>query len=157
LLILWGGIVKIYPAYFFDERYLIMKYMIFIYSFFVLGICASISAAQPDHTTKPGFLEGHLKVFSSKEVDLADQTQSQASTQEYAEYPLIILSKDGKKEIARVTADAKGNYRVALPPGDYILDVKGRARGHLRAKPEPFTVVANKTVRVDMTIDTGVR
>ena len=76
----------------------------------------------------------------------------------YADYPLIILSQDGKQEIARVTADETGKYRVALPPGDYILDVQRRPpKGHIRAKPQPFTVVSNQTVRVDMDIDTGVR
>lgn len=79
--------------------------------------------------------------------------------QTYAEYPLIIFSKDGKKEkeIARVTADGNGNYRVALPPGAYILDVQDRGRKHIRAKPQRFTVVSNQTVRVDMDVDTGIR
>lgn len=90
-------------------------------------------------------------------MQLSDQTQSQDSVPNYADFPLIILTQAREKEVARVTADAKGNYRIALSPGDYILDVQGRVRGHLRAKPEPFTVVSNKTVRVDMTIDTGVR
>ena len=68
-----------------------------------------------------------------------------------------LRSKDGKKEIARITADENGNYRLELPPGDYVLDVQGRAPGHVRAKPQPFTVVSNETVRVDMNIDTGIR
>jgi len=56
-----------------------------------------------------------------------------------------------------VTADGNGNYRVALPPGDYVLDVQRRARARVRATPQPFTVVSGQTVRVDMDIDTGVR
>ena len=76
----------------------------------------------------------------------------------YAGYPLIILSQDGKKEIARVIADANGNYRATLPPGDYILDVeRRRPKGHIRAKPKPFKVVSSQTVRVDMDVDAGVR
>ena len=71
--------------------------------------------------------------------------------------PLIILSQDGKKEIARVTADENGKYRVAVPPGEYILDVQDRKRRHVRAAPQPFTVASNQTVHVDMNIDTGVR
>ena len=108
--------------------------------------------------TPPGFLEGHLKVISLKEVELADATPSQKTGENYADYPLIILSRDGKQEIARVTADETGKYRVALPPGDYILDVQRRPpKGNIRAKPQPFTVISNQTVRVDMDIDTGVR
>ena len=79
------------------------------------------------------------------------------TAQTYAEYPLVILSQDRKKEIARVTADAKGHYHLALPPGEYILDVQDRLRKHVRAKPQPFTVVSNQTVRVNMDMDTGIR
>ncbi len=117
----------------------------------VLACTASVNAAPP------GFLEGHLKIFSPKEVELADGNPPKNTAEDYAKYPLTILSGDGKKEIARVTADGNGNYRTELPPGDYVLDVVGRTRGHLRAKPRPFKVVSKQTVRVDMDIDTGVR
>lgn len=105
-----------------------------------------------------GFLEGHLRILTSKDVELAEGNPPKFSGANYAEYPLIVLSPDSKKEIARVAAGENGDYRVALPPGDYILDVQGRLpKGHVRAKPQPFTVVSNQTVHVDMNIDTGVR
>jgi hypothetical protein len=108
-------------------------------------------------TEPPGFVEGHVKILSGKEVELADGNARAITAENYAQYPLIILSEGGKKEIARLTADGNGNYRIALQPGDYVLDVQGRARGHVRAKPQRFTVVSNHTVRVDLDIDTGVR
>jgi hypothetical protein len=104
-----------------------------------------------------GFVEGHLKIISSREVELADQTPSEGTEVNYADYPLVILSRDGKNEIARITADENGNYRVALPPGDYLLDVQDRRRRHVRATPQTFTVVANQIVHVDMNVDTGIR
>jgi hypothetical protein len=117
----------------------------------VIGCLASDNAAL-------GFLEGRLRILASKDVELAEGNSPKFSDGNYAEYPLIILSQDGKKEIARATADENGNYRVALPPGDYILDVQRRPpKGHIRAKPQPFTVASNQTVHVDMNIDTGVR
>jgi hypothetical protein len=117
--------------------------------FLVLAGSATASDALPS-----GVMEGHLKILSSKPVDIGDENAATVTAENYADYPLIILSQEGKKEIARVTADENGNYRVALPPGDYILDVQGRARKHVRWKPQPFTVVSNQTVRVDMAIDT---
>jgi len=44
------------------------------------------------------------------------------------------LNQD-KKQIARVAAHENGNYRVVLPPGDYVLKVQERTRTHLRCKP----------------------
>jgi hypothetical protein len=104
-----------------------------------------------------GLLEGHLKIVSLKEVELADTSPSKGTAANYADYPLVILSQDAKKEVTRIAADGNGNYRVALPPGNYILDVQDRARRHLRAKPQPFTIVSNQIVHVEMDIDTAIR
>ena len=132
--------------------YCSLRYLIAGCIFLILVGCAASSNALP-----PGFMEGHLKILSPKEVELADGDTPAVTSETYAEYPLIIVSRDRKKEIARVTANRNGNYRVKLTPGDYVLDVQGRAPGHVRAKPQPFTVVSNQTVRVDMDIDTGIR
>jgi len=127
-----------------------LKYLIAAWTFLVLlGTASSINA------TPQGFLEGQLKILSHRPVELADENTAAAAAKNYADYPLIILSRPDKKEITRVTADRDGNYRVALPPGDYILDVQRGESAHFRAKPQPFTVVANETVRVDMAISTG--
>jgi len=104
-----------------------------------------------------GFLEGHLKIISPKEVELADETPSKMTIDNYVDYPLVVLSRDQKTEVAHITPDKNGNYRIGLPPGDYVLDVQNRRRRHVRSKPQPFTVVANQTVQLDMVIDTGVR
>lgn len=143
--------MKIDLAHFFAVMTSLLKYPISACFFLLLAGSTSVDAASP------GFLEGHLKILSSREVELADGTPASATAKRYAEFPLIILSQGEKKEIARITADANGNYRVALPPGHYVLDVQGRVRGHLRAKPHRFTIVSNETVRMDMNIDTGVR
>ena len=128
-----------------------LKCLTSVCTFALLAGTASIEAAPQ------GFVEGHLKIISPREVELADQTPSKIIAENYAAYPLIILSPDQKKEIARVTADENGNYRVALPPGDYVLDVQDRRHRHVRAAPQPFTIAPNQTAHVDMSIDTGVR
>jgi len=128
------------------------KQLIFVFAVFVVAFTA-LSDAAPE-----GFVEGHLKIVSSKEVELADGTPSPVTAENYSDYPLVILSRDGKKEVANVIADKNGNYRVTLPPGDYILDVQGRMpKGHVRGRPQPFTIVSNQTAHVDMNIDTGIR
>jgi hypothetical protein len=120
--------------------------------FLMLAGSASVKAAAE------GFIEGHLKIVVIRAVEPDNMPQSAPET--YANYPLIILSQDGKREIARLTADKSGNYRIALPPGAYILGVQERpaeerAAERIHANPQPFTVVSNQTVRVDMTIFIG--
>jgi hypothetical protein len=126
------------------------------YVFVAVRIGTQATLAAP-----PGFVEGHLDIVSLKEAELAHDNgppvTPKAYPQNYGQYPLIILSKEGQKEVARATADEQGNFRVSLAPGDYILDIQGRGRGLVRANPQPFTVVSGQTVHVDMNLDTGIR
>jgi|SRR5438876_7618197 len=142
-----GGIGKIYPAHFFA---MFRKYLIAACVFLILAGTESINAAPE------GLLEGHLRIVSLRAVEPSDNMpRTTVAPETYAEYPLIILSQDGKNEIAHVTADENGNYRIALPPGNYVLDVQGRVSKRLRARPQQFTVVSNQTVRLDMSIFIG--
>ena len=122
---------------------------------------AVLAGTWSNFAASPGFVEGHLSIASLKEVELAHEKSptvtSKAHPQNYDEYPLIVLTSNGQRRVARAIADREGNYRVGLPPGDYILDVQGRGPGGIRATPRPFTVISNQTVRVDMNIDTGIR
>jgi hypothetical protein len=130
-----------------------LKYLISVWLLIPIG-CGMSGTAVP-----PGFLEGHLKiVFLGAAAEPSDNMpRSTVAPKSYSEYPLVILSQEGKKEVARVTANENGNYRVSLPPGAYILDVEGRVAKRLRARPQEFTVSPNETVRVDMSIIIGFR
>jgi hypothetical protein len=127
--------------------------------YFIFASIASIvtCSARLGHAADSGVLEGHLTIVSPKGVDSADASPSKGAARDYAAYPLLILSKDRKKEIRQLTADTDGNYHVSLPPGEYVLDAKGRAPKRIRATPKPFTIVSKHTVRVDFDLDTGIR
>jgi hypothetical protein len=90
---------------------LFLKYLIAGCFFLIPVGCTASNNAVP-----PGFVQGHLNIVSPKPVELADGNALAVTAETYTEYPLIIFSQDGKKEIAWVTADENGNYRVALPP-----------------------------------------
>ena len=126
--------------------------------YLIIASSLSLAGTPPADASPPGFMEGHLKItwLGAAEAEASDEMPRQAVAPEtYAKYPLIVLSEDGKSEISRVTADGNGNYRVALPPGNYILDVQDRAAKRLRAKPQPFSVVSNQTAHVDMNVIIG--
>ncbi len=123
------------------------RFLFAVCTFLMLAETASIEAATQ------GFMEGHLKIVSIRAVDSGEMPT--VAPESYVQYPLIILSREEKKEVARVTADESGNYRVALTPGAYILDVQDRAAKRIYANQQPFTIVSNQTVRVDLTIFIG--
>ena len=129
-----------------------IKYLASVSTVFLLASSALVTAAEQ------GFVEGHMKIIFGMAVGPSDEMpRPEIKPQSYAEYPLIVLSQEDKKEIARVTADQSGNYRVALAPGNYVLDVQDRVRKRVRAKPQPFTVTSDQTVRVDMNVVIGFR
>jgi len=120
---------------------------------FAIALSTAVSAQAP----ATGVLQGHLKIISLETAKPADGSVPTATPQTYLEYPLAVLTADGKQQIASITADTQGNFRAELPPGSYLLDIENRVRKHVRAKPVPFTVTANQTVHVNMEMDTGVR
>jgi hypothetical protein len=129
-----------------------LKHLAFALGVFLIACSASLKAAEQ------GFLEGHLKIIFGMAAQQSDDMPRPAIAPEsYAQYPLIVLSQEEKKEIARVAADETGNYQVVLPPGNYVLDIQDRLAKHIRAAPRPFTVVSNQTVHVDMNILIGIR
>lgn len=120
----------------------------------IAGIVFVILLGAPRANCGPpsGFLEGHLKIISPMYAERDDANVPRATVKTYAEYPLVVLSQDGQREIARVIADANGNYRAVLPPGAYILDMQDRARKRVHAKPQPFTIKSNETIHLDMNV-----
>src|SRR5438045_4987884 len=98
-----------------------IKYLACVSAVFLLASSALVTAAEQ------GFVQGHMKIIFGMAVGPSDDMpRPEIKPQSYAEYPLIVLSQEEKKEIARVTADENGNYRVALPPGYYVQDIQDR-------------------------------
>lgn len=107
--------------------------------------------------SSPGVVEGQVRIILSKGgTHLADDTSPSNEKIPYADYPVLILSKDRKTEVAQVTADADGRFRTSLPAGDYVLDVKRNTRHRLRVTARPFTVVGGQTVQVEMEIESAI-
>ena len=106
---------------------------------------------------RPARDDDDLKIFSMETAKPADGSAQTVTQQTYQEYPLVVLSQNGKRQVAMITADAQGNFRANLAPGTYVLDIQDRVRKHARAKPVTFTVVSGQSVRVNIEMDTGIR
>ncbi len=119
-------------------------------------------AATPTPTPAPGgFVEGKLAIGAQRGADLADDVPAPGNTSAVGEHALVIRSRAGAAELKEIKTDEQGQYRVALPAGDYVLELKdSRARHASPRAPaiqRAFTVTANETVRVDMQVPVDIR
>ena len=112
---------------------------------------ASMDAAAP----VAGIIEGQLKILSENgaSLDGVSRKDEKAPCEKCA---LVILSKNDRSEIAQVTTDKEGRFRVSLPAGDYILELKRSGRIRLLGAPKEFTITAEKTVHVEMDVESAV-
>jgi hypothetical protein len=69
----------------------------------------------------------------------------------------LVVQDPGGAQVARVTTDGSGYYRLALPPGDYVL-VPPAVEGFMgNPGPVAFTVRDGAETWVDLGWDTGIR
>jgi hypothetical protein len=118
--------------------------------FCIFLFCNATVKAAPQ-----GMVDGHLTIVSPKPAGVSDNMPRPQAPEAYTKYPLSILTQDGKKEVRQITADENGDYRAELPAGAYILDVKRREPARIRAQAQPFVIVSNETVHVDLKIFVG--
>ncbi len=70
---------------------------------------------------------------------------------------LTVANPHGKI-IARATADADGRFRIALAPGDYVLEAKAANDSPFPAAATfPFAVQEGIWTHLDLTLDSGIR
>lgn len=74
----------------------------------------------------------------------------------YAARPLIITTKEGIF-VGSVTADPYSGYSIALRPGTYIVDIRHQGIGGSADLPKTVIIRSGETVRLDISIDTGIR
>ena len=63
----------------------------------LIAVCI-FSVVAGTATELPGFVEGHLKIISGKEVELGDGNVPAITAENYAQFPLIVLSRAGEKK-----------------------------------------------------------
>ena len=70
---------------------------------------------------------------------------------------LVVLTAAEGREVARLKTGPDGRFRVALPPGNYIVKPLLENRRWPRGVEQPVTVMAGKFAQIIMTFDSGMR
>ena len=74
----------------------------------------------------------------------------------YAARP-ITISTPGGSAVATIIADPETGYSVSLKPGTYVIDTQHQRIGGSRDLPATVTLRSGETVRLNISIDTGIR
>jgi len=69
----------------------------------------------------------------------------------------ITISTTGGTVVSTVIADPDTGYLVVLKPGTYVVDIPHRGVGGSRDLPQTVTIRSGETIRLDISIDTGIR
>ncbi|MBI3654473.1 MAG: carboxypeptidase regulatory-like domain-containing protein [Acidobacteria bacterium] len=71
---------------------------------------------------------------------------------------LLLLTASDHQEVKRLETGSDGRFRVALPPGEYLIrPIGGQTRMSPRANEQTVRVVAGQFTRITITFDSGMR
>jgi hypothetical protein len=116
----------------------------------VMG-CSSGSQAS-------GTLTGHVDIGPLLPVERVGVPQPTPSPAMYAAWRIVVLSQDGKREIARGEIDSSGHYQIKLPDGKYMVTAKPvNGAGLGGQQVVPVQIIKREATQLDISIDTGIR
>ena len=106
--------------------------------------------------TAPGTLEGTVIIRPLCPVEPCSPTQEQIA-EAFAARKVVVYEADGSTVIQELAIDPDEGYRTALPPGTYIVDINHVGIDRSSDVPQEVVLGAGTTVRLDISIDTGIR
>ena len=104
-----------------------------------------------------GYVAGQVSIGPFCPVE-QEGVPCEVPAEAYTSREVVIYKSDGDIdyiETERVPLDKKGNYRIALGPGNYLAQIQPAGIG--AGEKKPFTIVSFETTTVDFDIDTGIR
>ena len=104
-----------------------------------------------------GMLEGHVTIGPLVPVVQEGVPEPTPGPEVYASRQIVLYASDGQTEVARVQIDGKGNYRVELPVGTYVVDINHAGIDMAKELPQTVEIGSGQVTRLDVDIDTGIR
>jgi hypothetical protein len=126
------------------------------YLFVILGIIFAAGCSSSAQAS--GTLAGHVDIGPLQPVERVGEPEPTPSPAVYAAWQIVVLSEDGKREIARAIIDSGGDYQVLLSVGTYKVTAKPTRGGGLGGQQIHIVeILKGSTTHLDVEIDTGIR
>jgi hypothetical protein len=105
-----------------------------------------------------GFLEGQVTIGPLSPVERVGVPTPTPSPAVCTSWGLAIYDPSGQTLVTSLRFQPDCSYRVALKPGSYsVHQSQQQAVGGSKNLPAAVTIESGKTVRLDISIDTGIR
>ncbi|HET8632095.1 MAG TPA: hypothetical protein VFL91_32100 [Thermomicrobiales bacterium] len=118
----------------------------------------SPAASASPGAAAPGYLEGRAAIGPLQPVERVGVPTPTPPPAVCTARALAIDAADGRTPVATVQLQPDCTYRVALPPGIYVVRLAQRPGiGGSKDLPKTVTIASGQTTRLDISIDTGIR
>ncbi len=121
---------------------------------------SEFGTSTPITTKTEGILQGSVTVgpVCTKEIKEKYPTFSCLPTPEmYAAAHVLVYMPDKKTLVKTIIPDGQGKFSIALPEGEYFIDMIHQRMGGTKGVPTTVTIVHAKPVTLKLDVDTGLR
>ena len=108
-------------------------------------------------TREVGVLEGQVTIGPLQPAIQVGEQPPTPSPDVYAAREIVVYKKNGVTEFTRLEIGPTGIYQGELPVGVYVVDINRIGIDSADNLPLEITISANRTIRLDINIDTGIR
>jgi hypothetical protein len=127
-----------------------MKKSLLLVALILLCACGSVPQAT-------GVLAGKVNIGPLQPVVREGVPEPTPGPEVFAARKILVLSANGRREVARVSINPDGTYQVILPIGWYQIDIAGSAIDRGIDLPTEIEILQDQITRLDIDIDTGIR
>jgi hypothetical protein len=121
----------------------------------VVAIVLNTTTTAPGSGGGTGTLTGNVTIGPLCPVEPCTVTPDRLAAAYAAR--TIVVSIPGGAVIAEAVPDPYTGYSFILKPGTYVVDIKHQGINRSPELPKTVTIRAGETVRLDISIDTGIR
>jgi hypothetical protein len=128
---------------------------IFMLGITILTVAMALSSGCIQAGSGTGTLAGNVSIGPLCPVEPCAVSHDRLVAA-YEARPITISTPAGSV-VATVIADPETGYSVALMPGTYLVDVPHQGIGGSGELPATVTIRSGETVRLNISLDTGIR
>ena len=129
--------------------------IILIFIIIAVAIVLSTNTSAPGSGGGKGTLTGNVTIGPLCPVEPCTVTPDQLAAVYAAR--MIVVSIPGTGIIAEAVPDPFTGYSFTLNPGTYVVDIRHQGIDRSPELPKTVSIRAGETVRLDISIDTGIR